>query len=137
MARRKPLGRLGLLVLSWNILYENVEARETRLLPGFDDDNQRIFVPSHRTPALYTGDFGDCGGGGDDLFSITKFDAGLYRDNSTVLFHLHGSSTLVEENVMCTSVDLGLGGVVLFANESQYIYRSKRVSIGSENKNGS
>ncbi|CAI4210981.1 unnamed protein product [Parascedosporium putredinis] len=60
MARRKPLGRLGLLVLSWNILYANVEARETRLLPGFDDDGQRIFVPSHRTPALYTGDFGDC-----------------------------------------------------------------------------
>lgn len=52
-----------------------------------------------RTPALYTQDFGDCLGG-QSLFNITKFDAAYYSDNSTVLFHLDGQSSIANESLM-------------------------------------
>ncbi|ROW13768.1 hypothetical protein VPNG_03526 [Cytospora leucostoma] len=52
-----------------------------------------------RTPALYTGDFGDCLGG-QSRFNITKFDAAYYTDNSTVLFHLDGASNLDHQHLM-------------------------------------
>ncbi|ROW10212.1 hypothetical protein VMCG_01672 [Cytospora schulzeri] len=52
-----------------------------------------------RTPALYTGDFGDCLGG-QSLFNITKFDAAYYTDNSTVLFHLDGESAAEHEGLI-------------------------------------
>lgn len=58
-----------------------------------------------RTPALYTGDFGDCLNG-QSLLEITKFDAAYYTDNSTVLFHLDGKSTTMNESlIMHISMD--------------------------------
>lgn len=58
-----------------------------------------------RTPALYTGDFGDCLDG-QSLLDITKFDAAYYTDNSTVLFHLDGKSSIMNESlVMHISMD--------------------------------
>ncbi|KAH9905328.1 hypothetical protein F4778DRAFT_702935 [Xylariomycetidae sp. FL2044] len=52
-----------------------------------------------RTPALYSGNFGDCLGG-ESLLNVTKFDTGLYYDNSTVLFHLDGTSSIRRDDVM-------------------------------------
>ncbi|KAI0172401.1 TRP-domain-containing protein [Hypoxylon sp. FL1284] len=52
-----------------------------------------------RTPALYTGDFGDCLGG-QSLLNVTKFDAAFYYDNSTILFHLDGTTNIRNESVM-------------------------------------
>ncbi|KAI5867715.1 TRP-domain-containing protein [Durotheca rogersii] len=52
-----------------------------------------------RTPALYTGDFGDCLGG-ESLLNVTKFDAAFYYDNSTILFHLDGTTNIRNEDVM-------------------------------------
>ncbi|KAK2067417.1 hypothetical protein P8C59_001161 [Phyllachora maydis] len=53
----------------------------------------------NRYPALYTGDFGDCLGG-ESLFNITKFDAGYYADNLTIVFHLDGTSNIRNESLM-------------------------------------
>jgi hypothetical protein len=53
----------------------------------------------NRTPALYTGDFGDCLGG-QSLFNITKFDAAYYADNMTVLFHIDGNTNIKNESLM-------------------------------------
>ncbi|KAK2600995.1 hypothetical protein N8I77_010480 [Diaporthe amygdali] len=80
-------------------------ARETQYIygTGIDGITQRLAVD--RTPALYTGDFGDCLGG-QSLFNITKFDAAYYKDNSTVLFHLDGASSIKNESlVMRFSMD--------------------------------
>jgi len=52
-----------------------------------------------RTPALYTGDFGDCLDG-QSLFNITKFDAAYYADNLTIVFHLDGASNIKNESLM-------------------------------------
>ncbi|KAI1080475.1 TRP-domain-containing protein [Whalleya microplaca] len=52
-----------------------------------------------RTPALYTGDFGDCLGG-QSVMNITKFDAAFYYDNSTILFHLDGTTNIRHEDLM-------------------------------------
>lgn len=54
-----------------------------------------------RTPALFTGDFGDCMGG-QSLLNLTSFDAAYYADNMTVLFNLAGTSNLKNESLMCT-----------------------------------
>ena len=121
MAYYKPLRVLLPIAFLWFALHDGVEARETRLVPGVDNNGERIYLESHRTPALYTGDFGDCGGGGDDVFSITKFDAGLYTDNFTVLFNMHGSTTLRKENVMCTYIYSS--HLRKRANRSQYTCR--------------
>jgi hypothetical protein len=53
-----------------------------------------------RTPALYSGDFGDCMGG-QSLMNLTSFDAAYYADNMTVLFNLAGLTSLRNESVMC------------------------------------
>ncbi len=53
-----------------------------------------------RTPALYTGDFGDCMGG-QSLLNLTSFDAAFYADNMTVLFNLAGTTNLRNESLMC------------------------------------
>lgn len=52
-----------------------------------------------RTPALYTGNFGDCMGG-QSLLNLTSFDAAYYADNMTVLFNLAGTTSLRNESLM-------------------------------------
>jgi hypothetical protein len=52
-----------------------------------------------RTPALYTGNFGDCMGG-QSLINLTSFDAAYYADNMTVLFNLAGTTNLRNESLM-------------------------------------
>lgn len=59
-----------------------------------------IHVKNNRQPSLYTGDYGDCGGGSQ--INVTRFDAAYYRDNQTVLFHLGGDTTLRNESIMST-----------------------------------
>lgn len=52
-----------------------------------------------RTPSLYSGDFGDCWRGGS-LLNVTGFEAALYYDNSTVPFHVDGTTSLRNESLM-------------------------------------
>ncbi|PQE05015.1 transient receptor potential ion channel protein [Rutstroemia sp. NJR-2017a BBW] len=56
---------------------------------GTNSEGQTIRLLDSRTPALFTGDFGDCMGG-QSLINVTTFDAAYYKDNMTVLFHLGG-----------------------------------------------
>jgi hypothetical protein len=66
---------------------------------GVDSEGNEVLLRADRTPTLYTSDYGDCLGG-ESLFNVTKFDAALYADNYTVLFHLHGTTNLRKEDVM-------------------------------------
>jgi hypothetical protein len=60
-----------------------------------------------RTPALYTGDFGDCMGG-QSLINVTSFDAAYYADNMTVTFNIAGATNLRNESLMsmCTYLQI-------------------------------
>lgn len=51
-------------------------ANDTRYIYGTSIDGITKQLAVDRTPALYTGDFGDCLGG-QSLFNITKFDAAV------------------------------------------------------------
>ncbi|KAG4026689.1 hypothetical protein MFRU_037g00020 [Monilinia fructicola] len=66
---------------------------------GTNSAGQAIQLLDSRTPALFTGDFGDCMGG-QSLINVTTFDAAYYADNMTVLFHLAGNTNLQNESVM-------------------------------------
>lgn len=86
----------SLLVLS---ILSRATARDTTYISGTSITGVTQQLAVDRTPALYTGAFGDCLGG-RSLFNITKFDAAYYVDNSTVLFHLDGHSMIKNESLM-------------------------------------
>jgi len=66
---------------------------------GTNSEGKTIRLLDSRTPALFTGDFGDCMGG-QSLINVTTFDAAYYKDNMTVLFHLAGNTNLQNESIM-------------------------------------
>lgn len=74
-------------------------ARDTRYIYGTSVAGITEQLAIDRTPALYTGDFGDCLSG-HGLFEIIRFDAAYYTDNSTVLFHLDGASDIEHDSLM-------------------------------------
>lgn len=76
-------------------------AKNTQYIYGTSITGVTQQLAVDRTPALYTGNFGDCLGG-HSLFNITRFDAAYYSDNSTVLFHLDGQSSIANESLMMT-----------------------------------
>lgn len=80
-------------------LLSAVAAKDTQYIFGTSITGVTQQLAVDRTPALYTGDFSDCLGG-QSLFNITKFDAAYYTDNSTVLFHLDGQSSIKNESLM-------------------------------------
>lgn len=86
----------SLLVLS---LSSRATAGDTTYISGTSITGITQQLAVDRTPALYTGAFGDCLGG-QSLLNITKFDAAYYVDNSTVLFHLDGHSMIKNESLM-------------------------------------
>ncbi|KAJ4386633.1 hypothetical protein N0V93_009531 [Gnomoniopsis smithogilvyi] len=87
------------------LLIPTATAKDTQYITGTSVTGVTQQLDVARTPALYTGDFGDCLGG-QSLFNITKFDAAYYTDNSTVLFHLDGQSSIKNESlVMRVSMD--------------------------------
>ncbi|KAM5455185.1 hypothetical protein MaudCBS49596_001825 [Microsporum audouinii] len=51
-----------------------------------------------RLPSLYTGDFGDCMA--NSMVKLTQFNAAYYQDNLTVVFHLDGHTSLLNESLM-------------------------------------
>lgn len=90
------LRALGTLCLIPTTTY----AKDTVYISGTGLDGvTRQNLAVDRRPSLYTGDFGDCLGG-QSLLNVTKFDAAFYYDNSTVLFHLDGSTNIRSEAVM-------------------------------------
>lgn len=74
-------------------------AKNTQYIYGTSVTGVTQQLAVDRTPALYTGDFGDCLGG-HSLFNVTRFDAAYYSDNSTVLFHLDGRSSIANESLV-------------------------------------
>lgn len=85
------------LVIWIFVLCSQASAANTRWIP-FTTDEGTVYLDDDRRPALYTGDFGDCQG--DSLINITRFDASLYRDNLTVMFHMAGTTDLPKQHVM-------------------------------------
>ncbi|KAI5917664.1 hypothetical protein F4810DRAFT_716261 [Camillea tinctor] len=74
-------------------------AQETVYINGTGLDGATRQLALDRTPALYTGNFGDCLGG-QSLLNVTRFDVGLYYDNSTFLLHLDGTTNIRREDVI-------------------------------------
>ncbi|OTA58631.1 TRP-domain-containing protein [Hypoxylon sp. EC38] len=93
------LNALVLSVLGGLSLTPTALAKETQYITGTNLDGVTTRLALDRTPALYTGDFGDCLGG-QSLLNVTKFDAAFYYDNSTILFHLDGTTNLRNESIM-------------------------------------
>lgn len=97
---RRSLG--ALIALQAAVLAPLASARNTTYIIGTDVYGVTRLLAVDRYPSLYTGDFGDCLGG-ESLFNITKFDAAYYADNSTILFHIDGTSNIRNESLMCKS----------------------------------
>lgn len=89
----------ALKLLSILVLIPRAAAKDTQYISGTSITGVTQQLDVARTPALYTGDFGDCLGG-QSFFNITKFDAAYYTDNSTVLFHLDGQSSIKNESLV-------------------------------------
>jgi hypothetical protein len=87
---------IALLTLHIAVVYAE---REPDYILGTDAQGVTRQLAVDRTPALYTGDFGDCLGG-ESLFNVTKFDAAYYKDNLTVIFHLDGTTNIKNESLM-------------------------------------
>ena len=92
-----------LAILSGLTLLPTIWAKETQYITGTSLDGVTANLALDRRPALYTGDFGDCLAG-QSLLNVTKFDAAFYYDNSTVLFHLDGTTNIRNEAVMCRKI---------------------------------
>lgn len=81
------------------LLISAAAGKDTQYIYGTSIDGVTQLLAVDRNPALYTQNFGDCLGG-HGLFTVTKFDAAYYTDNSTVLFHLDGQSAVHNESLM-------------------------------------
>jgi len=85
--------------LVWFNIIPSVRASDPVYIQGTNAAGQTVELLDSRTPALFTGNFGDCMGG-QSLINVTEFDAAYYQDNMTVLFHLAGLSSLQNESIM-------------------------------------
>lgn len=88
------------VVVGTALFLAHISAQSASYISGTSIDgfvNNRL--AQDRTPALFTGDFGDCLGG-ESLLNITNFDAALYWDNATILMHLDGRTNIRNENIM-------------------------------------
>ncbi|OTB07326.1 hypothetical protein M426DRAFT_8705 [Hypoxylon sp. CI-4A] len=99
MLVRHLYNALLLPALSGLSLISTVYAKDTQYITGTSLDGVTAKLALDRTPALYTGDFGDCLGG-QSLLNVTKFDAAFYYDNATILFHLDGTTNIRNESIM-------------------------------------
>lgn len=89
---------VSFLALS-NSLIPAVRADTPATISGTNAEGVTSTLLVDRTPALYTGNFGDCMGG-QSLINLTSFDAAYYKDNMTVLFNMAGHTNLRNETVM-------------------------------------
>jgi len=94
-----PCNRFSAMVLVLLSVLPLVVHAKTEYTYGTDANGVTQALAYDRTPALYTGDFGDCLGG-QSLFNITKFDAAYYADNLTIVMHLDGASNIKNESLM-------------------------------------
>lgn len=95
----RGISAILLLFISLISISTLVEARETKYVYGTDEHGVTRQLAVDRTPALYTGDFGECLGG-ESLFNVTKFDAAYYADNLTIIFHIDGLTNIKNESLM-------------------------------------
>lgn len=103
MVKMEGFGRIYSTLLVIALLISHVAVvyaeREPKYILGTDAQGVTRELAADRTPALYTGDFGDCLGG-ESLFNVTKFDAAYYKDNLTIIFHIDGTTNIKNESVM-------------------------------------
>ncbi|KAK8250980.1 hypothetical protein HDK77DRAFT_425737 [Phyllosticta capitalensis] len=92
------LSLLSLLPQSFAQTAEVTTINGVRYVTATDDNGQSVYVRDNRQPSLYTGNYGDCLG--DSSINVTRFDAAYYKDNMTVLFHLAGDTSIVDEGLM-------------------------------------
>ncbi|KAG0651711.1 hypothetical protein D0Z07_1647 [Hyphodiscus hymeniophilus] len=85
--------------LALNTIIPPVRAKSEETIQGTNAAGVTNTLLVDRTPALYTGNFGDCMGG-QSLINLTSFDAAYYADNMTVLFNLAGSTSLSNESLV-------------------------------------
>lgn len=89
----------SLLLLLSLLLALTAHAANTQYIYGTSVTGVTQQLAVDRTPALYTGPFGDCLRG-HSLFNVSRFDAAYYADNSSVLFHLRGHAALANESLV-------------------------------------
>jgi hypothetical protein len=77
-------------------------ARDPVLINGTSIKGETRELDVSRLPALWTGEFADCMND-ESLLNVTKFDAAYYSDNSTVLFHLDGSTNIQSASIISMS----------------------------------
>jgi hypothetical protein len=94
--RRYP-GIMALQLLAVLCLVSTAWARAT--INGTSITGEESELDVSRLPAIWTGNFADCMDD-ESLFNVTKFDAAYYSDNSTVLFHLDGSTNIQSADIM-------------------------------------
>lgn len=92
------LSFVSLISLHTSIVHAAAAPQTTQWITYTGSDGQTLYLDNNREPALYTQDYGDCQGG--SLIKVNRFDAALYKDNMTILFHLGASSQLRSEAVM-------------------------------------
>jgi hypothetical protein len=90
---------MAVAVMMFLLLAAIPKTSATTYLIGTDANGVQRNLTDDRTPALYTGDFGDCLGG-ESLINVTQFDAAYYSDNRTVLFHLAGTTSLRNASII-------------------------------------
>lgn len=71
----------------------------TQWITYVQPDGNTVYLQDDRRPSLYTGDFGDCLGG-DKTIDLSRFDAAYYKDNMTVLFHVQGTTGVINTSLM-------------------------------------
>jgi hypothetical protein len=74
-----------------------------QLITYTNSDNEVVHLDDDREPALYTQTFGSCMPISEAAITIERFDAALYMDNMTVVFHIVGNTQLSSGSVMRTS----------------------------------
>lgn len=114
------LSLLSLLPQSFAQTAEVTTINGVRYVTATDDNGQSVYVRDNRQPSLYTGNYGDCLG--DSSINVTRFDAAYYKDNMTVLFHLAGDTSIVDEGLMSESCSLSFYFWLAAANVEQSVH---------------
>lgn len=86
------------LSLHTTVAHAAATSDSTQWITYTGSDGQTLYLDNNREPALYTQDYGDCQG--ESLIQVSRFDAALYKDNMTILFHLGATSQLRSEAVI-------------------------------------
>ena len=92
------LALIALLACLPSVLGSSSSSDSTQYITYQNAEGETLYLKENRRPSLYTKNYGDCLG--NSAVNVTRFDAAYYKDNMTVLFHLEGTSGLVNESLV-------------------------------------